>query len=118
MRINNPALQENVATAMSDPRIRRIILATTTRAKSCTELSTELGIPVRSVYRYIKKLIALGLLTVERSHFPDAGGKYDLYRNMVRTVTVKYEGDTLEVDLVPNERIIERFMRFWTYMGR
>ncbi len=118
MRINNSALRESVATAMSDSNLCRIISTTIAKAKSSTELSAELGTPVRSIYRYVKGLSELGLLTVESCSFPDRGGKYDLYRSMVRSVTVKYEGSTLEVDLVPNEGILERFMRFWTYMGR
>jgi predicted transcriptional regulator len=118
MRINDPALKENLAKSMSDSHLRRILSATVVKAKSGAELSAELGIPVRSLYRYIKDLSELGLLTVERSSFPHGGGKFDLYRSMVRSVTVKYEGNTVEIDLLPNEGILERFMRFWTYMGR
>jgi transcription initiation factor IIE alpha subunit len=118
MRINDPALKENLVKSISDSHLRRILSATIPKAKSSTELSAELRIPVRSLYRYIKDLSELGLLTVERSSFPHGGGKYDLYRSMVRSVTVKYEGNSVEIDLLPNEGILERFMRFWTYMGR
>jgi predicted transcriptional regulator len=118
MRINDPTVKENLAKSISDSHLRRILTATTTKAKSGAELSAELGIPLRSLYRYIKDLSKLGLLTVERSSFPHGGGKYELYRSMVRSMTVKYEGNTVEIDLLPNEGILERFMRFWTYMGR
>jgi hypothetical protein len=118
MRINNPALRENVARSMSDSRFRSILSATIPKAKSGAELSAELGIPVRSLYRYIKSLNELGLLAVERSSFPRGGGKFDLYRSMVRSVTIKYEANAVEIDLLPNEGILERFMRFWTYIGR
>lgn len=40
-----------------------------------------------------------------------------LYRSMVKTVMIKYEGNVFEVDLLPNEGILGRFMRFWSYMG-
>lgn len=118
MRVNNIALKENLTKAMPDHHLRRIISATIPKAKSGAELSTELGIPLRSLYRYVNVLSNLGLLTVERSYFPTDGGKHDLYRSMIRSVIVKYEGDTLEVDVVPNELMLERFMGVWTHMGR
>ena len=117
MRVDDAALKEKLANAAADPNLRRTVSATIEKAKSVTELSVELGIPVRSVYRYIRDLSELGLLTVDKWHFMHGGGKYALYRSMVKSVTITY-GTTLEVDLVPNEGILERFMRFWSYMGR
>lgn len=117
MRVHDAALKEKLAEAAADPNLRRAVSATIEKAKSVTELSAELGIPVRSVYRYIRDLSELGLLTAEKWRFLHGGGKYALYRSMVKSVTVRY-GSILEVDLVPNEGILDRFMRFWSYMGR
>ncbi|WP_309492417.1 helix-turn-helix domain-containing protein [Candidatus Hecatella orcuttiae] len=118
MQINDPAMKERVAKAVSDRHVREIVSATIARAKSASELSGELGIPVRSVYRYLEELSSLGLLTGERSVLMNSGGRYTLYRSMVKSVTVKYGGGSLEVDLVPNEDLLDRFMRFWRYMSR
>lgn len=118
MRIIDPVLKENIAKAMSDSHIRRIVWATVAKAKSATDLSAQLEIPIRTVYRYARTLSQLGILTAESSLLLRGGGKYVLYRSMVTSIMVKYEGDMIEVDLVPNEGILERFMRFWSYMGR
>lgn len=103
---------------MSDRDVRRILLATVEEARAATDLFEELGIPLRTVYRHLEELKKLGLVTGERSALLDGGGKYVLYRSMVKSITVRYEGDMPEVDLVPNEGILGRFMRFWSYMGR
>jgi DNA-binding transcriptional ArsR family regulator len=103
---------------MSDPERRRIVSATFAKAKSATELANELGISSRSVYRHTQNLRQLGILTAESWSFLDKGGKEMLYRSMVRSVVIKCEGVSLEVDLQPNEGIMDRFLRFWSYMGR
>lgn len=117
MRIQDSDLGGKIAEAAAVPIVRRTLLATIKEAKSATQLSEELGIPVRTVYRYIRDLSEIGLLAAESWHYLCGGGKYALYRSMVRSVTVEY-GSTLEVDLIPNEEILRRFMRFWSYLGR
>jgi DNA-binding transcriptional ArsR family regulator len=118
LRINDSTLKERVAEAMSDPQHRRIISATVAKAKSAIEIANELGIPIRSVYRYARTLSSLGILTAESQLILHKGGKETLYRSMVRAVVIRCEGENLEVDLLPNEGILERFLRFWSYMGR
>jgi predicted ArsR family transcriptional regulator len=103
---------------MSDPQLRRIVSATVAKAKPATQIAEELGISTRSVYRHTQNLSELGILTTESWSFLSNGGKEKLYRSMVRAVAIKCEGDDLEVDLQPNEGIMDRFLRFWSYMGR
>lgn len=118
MRINDPALTQQIAKAMSDPQIRRIVAATIAGAKSATEIAAELGMPTRSVYRHTTNLTKLGILTAQSQSIFDKGGKETLYRSMIRAVIIKCEGENVELDLQPNEGIMERFLRFWSYMGR
>ncbi len=113
MRINDSPLKEGIALAISNNDLRRIISATIPKAKSITELSVELKMPSRSVYRYTKQLSKLGIVTAEEWAFLNGGGKYALYRSMVKSVITKYDANHLEVDLVPNEEILDKFMRFW-----
>jgi predicted ArsR family transcriptional regulator len=103
---------------MSDPQLRRIVSATLSKAKPATQIAEELGLSTRSVYRHTRNLSELGILTTESWSFLNKGGKEKLYRSMVRAVAIKCEGQDLEVDLQPNEGIMDRFLRFWSYMGR
>ncbi|MFQ6011073.1 MAG: ArsR/SmtB family transcription factor, partial [Nitrososphaerales archaeon] len=117
MRINDSKLRERLVVAVSDPLARKIVSSTISRAKSVNELAEELAISVRSVYRYIDDLNKLGLLTAERSVGLEGGGKYRSYRSMIRSIIIKYEGEVVEVELIPNEGIQGRFLRFWNYMS-
>jgi predicted ArsR family transcriptional regulator len=118
LRISDPDLKERIAVAMSDPQLRRIVSATLATAKPVTQIAEELGLSTRSVYRHAQNLSELGILTTESWSFLNKGGKEKLYRSMVRSVAIKCEGENLEVDLQPNEGIMDRFLRFWSYMGR
>ena len=120
MHVKDQALIDKMVRTLSDPGVRKVLSATVVSAKSATNLSEELGIPVRSIYRYISDLSELGLLTGERGMLIDTGGKYVLYRSMVKSLTFLYnsERDSLDVDIIPNENILGKFMRFWSYMGR
>lgn len=111
-------MKEGIAQAMSNSDHRRIVAATIGKSKSVAELATELSISARSLYRYTKNLSQLGILVPEGLALLDKGGKYALYRSMVRSVTIKCNGEDIEVDLEPNEGILDRFVRFWSYMGR
>lgn len=117
MYITNQNVNKRVAKAMSDTHIPKIVSTTIDKAKSVEELSIELGIPTRSVYRYIKELDTLGILTRERSIFKKEGRKIALYRSMVQSITIQYKDDTVQLDLIPNEGIPEKFNRFWNYLG-
>ncbi len=117
MRINDPELRERLVVVVSDPQARKIVSSTISRAKSVNELAEELKIPVRGVYRYIDDLNKLGLVTAEHSVLLEGGGKYRSYRSMVRSIIIKYEEDFIDVELIPNEGIQGKFLRFWNYMS-
>jgi predicted transcriptional regulator len=89
-------------------------------AKSVSDISTELALPARSVYRYTERLCELGLLATERNVMINTGGKYSLFRSMVQSVAFTYDVQTnnFEIDLTPNRNILDKFLRFWSYLGR
>ena len=119
MHIKDREIIEKMIRTITDAGVRRVSVSTVALPKSAANLSDELGIPIRSVYRYIADLCELGLLTGESSILIESGGKSVLYRSMVKTVTFVYNGekDVFEVDLIPNENILGKFMRFWSYIG-
>ena len=116
MLITDYVAKQKLAEALSDSNVRHILSATLLEAKSAVELSTLLGLPTRTLYRYMDELCALGLLVRERLVVMESGGRFTLYRSMVKSITVKYELGDLGVDVIPNEKILGRFLRFWSYM--
>lgn len=75
--------------------------------------------PSRSVYRYISDLCEVGLLARDRNILIDGGGKCVLYRSMVKSVGFRYDPvrNAVEVNLIPNDTILDKFLNFWKYMN-
>lgn len=119
MHVKDRAIIEKMIRSLTDTGVRKVLVSTVAAPKSAAELSEELGIPIRSVYRYITDLCELGLLASERGVLIESGGKSILYRSLVRSVTFEYSSvdDSFDVDLIPNENILGKFMRFWGYLG-
>lgn len=119
MRIEETMRKERIVRLITEAEALRIITTTVSKPKSAAEISEELQIPERTVYRHISELCDSGLLTSEKNVIMEGGGKYVLYRSMVKSIAVKYDsgGEGLEVELIPNENLLYKFVRFWTYMG-
>ncbi len=107
-------------TLLTETDARRILPLTVDSAKSVSDMSRELNLPARSVYRYTEQLKELGLLTTERNVLMTSGGKYSMFRSMVQSVTFVYDVQTNQVDveLIPNRSILDKFLSFWSYLGK
>lgn len=119
MHITDREIIEKMMIALTDAGARKVLVSTVASPKSAAQLSEKLEIPIRSVYRHIADLCELGLLAGERTALIESGGKSILYRSLVKSVTFVYnsEEDNFDVNLIPNENILGKFMRFWSYMG-
>jgi len=104
---------------LGEAKARKVINATIQASKSVAQISEELHIPSRTAYRHMNDLCEVGLLTRDRNILIDGGGKYVLYSSMVKSVNLKYDSlaNTVEVDLIPNDTMLDKFLRFWTYMS-
>ncbi len=81
-----------VSRIVMDGYTARILLGAYDRAVSALELSRRFGIPIAACYRRIRRLEAMGLLYCE-SELPSRNGKgLQLFRSLVRSVRVSYEG--------------------------
>ncbi len=119
MLVQDMERREKIIRELVEPCARRILSCTVANPKSVSEICDELKMPPRSAYRHVQELCDLGLLTTEKAVLLDTGGKYSKYRSLVRSVTLTYEsnGNAVDVDLTPNESILDRFLWFWTYLG-
>ncbi len=119
MLVQNTETREKIIRELVEPCARRILSCTVASPKSVSEICDELSMPPRSAYRHVQELCELGLMTTERAVLLDTGGKYAKYRSLVKLVTLTYapDGNAVDVDLTPNENILDRFLWFWTYLG-
>jgi len=114
--ITDATLKERVLQALSDQYSRAILLSIIEGSKSATELSSEGDIPISTTYRRVHELQEAGLVAVERTVVTEDGKKYELYRSTIRGIKIAFGPGTVEVELVPNEDIVGKFMRMWSHM--
>ncbi len=120
MRVQDQVKKEKMIGLLTETDARKILPLTVDRAKSVSDMSHELSLPARSVYRYTEQLCELGLLAPERNVLISSGGKYSMFRSMVQSVAFTYDVQTnqFDVDLTPNRSILDKFLRFWSSLGR
>ncbi len=116
MRLHDDNSKDKVLQALADEYSRSILLSTIQKAKSAVELSTEKSIPISTAYRRLHELQEAGLVAVERSVITDDGKKFDLYRSTVKSVAISFNLGATEVELIPNEDMVTKFVRLWGYM--
>ena len=86
---------------MSDKYCRAILEATMDKPKSAMEISAESKIPISTVYRRLQTLHDNKLLGISGS-ISDDGKKYFLYRSKVKAISSSFNGNQVEIEVVPN----------------
>ncbi len=104
---------ENILKKLGDKHSRRILQHTMEKHKTAEEISSELGIPLSTVYRKIKELKETGLLIVEKSVVTKDGKVCDLYRSAIKGVRVHLDLQPLSLDFTFNEDVYDKISRVW-----
>ena len=113
MIINNESVKHQILTALSDEYSRQILTATSNQPTSALEVSTTFNIPLTTVYRRIQGLIDAGLITAVKSGRTTDGKWYDLYRNLLPRIDVRFDSGEVRVDAKVDDHLSERFTRIW-----
>ena len=116
MHLHDEAAKDKVLQALADEYSRSILLSTIQKPKSAVELSTEKNIPISTAYRRLHELQEAGLVAVERIIITEDGKKFDLFRSTVKNVSISFNLGATEVELIPNEDMVTKFVRLWGYM--
>lgn len=116
MQVLDEARKAQVLQALADDYSRKILASTIVVAKSVIDISREHNIPISTAYRRVHELLESGLLTIQRIIITDDGKKYEIYRSMVRNVTIQFERGAVQVFIEPNEDVVDKFTRLWGYV--
>jgi len=116
VRLQDETAKDRVLKALADEYSRSIILSTIQNSRSAVELSVEKSIPISTAYRRLHELQEAGLVAVERSVVTEDGKRFDLYRSTVKSVGISFHLGSIEIELIPNEDMVARFVRLWGYM--
>ncbi len=100
-KIDDDSRKDVILEVISDKYCRSIIENTMEKPKSAMEISGETKIPISTVYRRLQILHDSKLLGISGSISND-GKKYFLYKSKVKAISTSYNGNNIEVEIVPN----------------
>lgn len=117
MLIWDERLKKALLKALADEEASKILSCTTSKAKSVRDLIKECDIPHTSAYRLVNRLKERGLLVVERILISEDGEKYAMYKSTFRSTSIKFEGNKIELDAIPNIDVINKAFRLFYSLG-
>ncbi len=100
-KIEDEQRKEAILNIISDKYCRQILYSTIDRPKSAIEISSESKIPISTVYRRIQTLHDNKLVGVTGT-ISSEGKKYFLYKSKVKAISSSYDGNEIEIQVVPN----------------
>ena len=100
-KVEDEERKEAILEAISDKYRRAILESTMDKPKSAMEISAETKIPISTVYRRVQTLHDNKLLRISGS-ISDDGKKYFLYRSMVKAISTSFNGNYVDIQVVPN----------------
>ena len=101
-KIEEDDKKQGILEIISDKYCRVILTATMEKPKSATEITYDTGIPISTVYRRLQTLHDNKLVRISGSISED-GKKYFLYKSKVKAISTNFNGDFIEIEIVPNK---------------
>lgn len=100
-KIEDIERKDAILEIISDKYCRAILETTMETPKSAMEISADSKIPISTVYRRLQTLHDNKLLGISGS-ISDDGKKYFLYRSKVKGISSSFNGNSIEIQIVPN----------------
>ena len=100
-KIEDDLRKDAILEVMSDKYCRAILENSMEKPKSAMEIGAETKIPISTVYRRLQTLHDNKLLGISGSISED-GKKYFLYKSRIKAIASSFDGNKIEVEIVPN----------------
>ena len=100
-KIEEDDKKQGILEIVSDKYCRAILTTTMEKPKSATEIAAETSIPISTIYRRLQTLHDNKLVRISGSINED-GKKYFLYKSKVKAISTNFNGDLIEMEIVPN----------------
>jgi hypothetical protein len=112
--VQSQSAKKAVLTALADEEMRNILDSVMYHSKSIVDISREQNIPHTTCYRKTKWLINEGLVIVDKIIITPEGKKFSLYHSVLKSISVKYEGNNVTIEAEQNFDIVKKTMA-WFY---
>lgn len=101
-KIEDEDRKDAILQIMSDKYCRAILDTSMDRPKSAMEISADCKIPISTVYRRLQTLHDNKLVGISGS-ISEEGKKYFLYKSKVKAIQTSFNGNFIEIEVVPNK---------------
>ena len=95
-------INQKVIELLADAESRAILFSTIKKGKTASELSSQLKIPLSSVYKKLTDLEDLTLIHVEKWLISDLGRRLKLYRSRISKAEISIKKPEPNLSLIPN----------------
>jgi DNA-binding Lrp family transcriptional regulator len=113
--VQSQSAKKAVLTALADEEMMKILDSVMYHSKSIVDISREQNIPHTTCYRKTKWLINEGLVIVDKIIITPEGKKFSLYHSVLKSISVKYEGNNVTIEAEQNFDIVKKTMaRFYS----
>ena len=100
-KISEEEEKEVILELLADKYCRTILRNIIPTSKSAMEISAETRIPISTVYRRLQSLHNNKLLSIS-GRISDDGKKYFLYKSRIKAIFTSFNGNFVQVEVVPN----------------
>ena len=115
MIIQSQRAKKAILATLADEEMTKILDSVMHTSKSIVDIIRENNIAHTTCYRKIKWLINEELVIVDKIVITPEGKKFSLYRGVLRSINVKYEGNNITVEAEQNFDIVKKTMaRFYS----
>ena len=95
-------INQKVIEALADAESRAILFSVIRKGKNASELSTDLRIPLSSVYKKLTELEELTLIQIEKWLLTKKGRRYKVYRSRISKAEISIRRPEPVLSLAPN----------------
>jgi len=115
MIIQNQRAKKAILATLADEEMTKILNSVMHTSKSIVDIIRDKNIAHTTCYRKIKWLINEELVIVDKIVITPEGKKFSLYRGVLKSINVKYEGNNITVEAEQNFDIVKKTMaRFYS----
>ena len=90
----------------------KIIMSVTNISKTVSQISSENNLPQSSAYKKIKRLLNLGLITIERINIDEKGKRVIFYRSKIKSLEINLQAGDVFMRY-NTEDATAPYYRFW-----
>ena len=95
-------ITQKVIESLADAESRTILFSIIKHGKTASDLSTQLKIPLSSVYKKLSDLEELTLIEIEKWMISDKGRKFKVYKSRISKADISIKKPEPTLNLVPN----------------